>query len=58
MKDRIYELVKKIDDIISPYKKNIIIPLLKIIAIIIFCAIIARYLNGGETLADYANKMK
>lgn len=39
---------------LAPYKKNIIIPLLKILAIIIICAILVRFLSGGETLAEYA----
>lgn len=47
---------RKIDKAISPYKKNIIYPLLKILAIIIICVIISHFIGGHETLADYASK--
>ena len=50
------DFFKKIDKKISPYKKNIIYPLLKILGIILLCAVLARLLNGHETLADYAAK--
>lgn len=41
---------------LKPYQKNIIQPLLKIIAIIIVCAVVAHLMGGHETLQDYANK--
>ena len=53
---RIKAFFKAIGASLAPYKKNIIIPLLKILAIIIVCAIIARYMSGNETLAEYAAK--
>ena len=56
MKDKFTTLTKKLDALIAPYKKNIIIPLLKIIGIIIVCAILVRVIGGNETLADYAEK--
>lgn len=56
MKDKILGLINRFRDAVRPYKKNIIIPLLKIIAIIILCAILVRVMGGHETLADYARK--
>lgn len=56
MKTKIAEMYTKIKRAIAPYKKNIIIPLLKIFGIIIVCAIVVRLMSGHETLADYAKK--
>lgn len=56
MKSKIKDLISKIDKAITPYKKNLIIPLLKIIGIIIVCVVIARLMGGHETLAEYAAK--
>lgn len=56
MKSKINDLISKIDKAITPYKKNLIIPLLKIIGIIIVCVVIARLMGGHETLAEYAAK--
>lgn len=56
MKEKTIELIKKLNEKIEPYKKTLVIPILKILAIIIVCAVIARYLSGGETLSDYASK--
>lgn len=56
MKERIKSFFKRIGNTLAPYKKNIIFPLLKIIGIIIVCAVLVRLLNGHETLADYASK--
>ncbi len=56
MKQKINLLWSKFMKVIGPYKKNIIFPLLKISAIIIVCAIIVRFVNGRETLAEYAAK--
>lgn len=56
MKDKIISFIKKIDDIITPYKKNIVFPVLKILGIIILCAILVRVIGGHETLAQYAEK--
>ncbi len=53
---KIKAFFKALGAYLSPYKKNIIIPLLKILAIIIVCAIIARYMSGHETLAEFAAK--
>lgn len=50
------KLFNKINKAISPYKKNIIFPLLKILAVIILCLIILKLVGGNETLADYAAK--
>lgn len=55
---KIKAFVKRIIDKLSPYRKTIIVPLLKILAIIIICAIIAHYFGGRETLAEYAAKRK
>ena len=41
---------------LDPYKKNIIYPLLKILGIIIVCAVLVRVMSGNETLSDYAEK--
>lgn len=56
MKTKIVEMYTKIKKALAPYKKNIIIPLAKIIGIIIVCAVIVRLVSGHETLADYAKK--
>lgn len=63
MKETFDKFIKKIKkyidllwDILKPYKKNIIIPLLKILGVIIVCAILVRLVSGHETLADYAAK--
>lgn len=54
MMNKVKNFFSALWDYLAPYKKNIIIPLLKILAIIILCAIIVRFLAGGETLAEYA----
>lgn len=54
MKTRIQAFFNKIHNIIKPYEKNLIFPVLKIIAIIIICAVLVRLLGGNETLSDYA----
>ena len=56
MKDKLIAFFKRIDKKISPYKKNIIYPVLKILAIIIICALIVHFVGGHETLAQYAEK--
>lgn len=56
MKEKIIIFLKKIQNLLAPYKKNIIIPLAKIIGIIILCVLIARYMGGHETLLEYAAK--
>lgn len=54
--EQIKSFIGKIKEKLAPYQKNIIEPLLKILAIIIICAIIAHMLNSGETLAEFAAK--
>jgi len=56
MKTKIVDFFKKIHTICKPYEKNLIFPLLKIIGIIIICALVVRLMNGNETLSDYAAK--
>ena len=56
MKTKIAEMYTKFKKALAPYKKNIIIPLFKLLGIIIVCAVIVRLMNGRETLADYARK--
>lgn len=56
MKLKIKEGFQKLRAALKPYEKNIIIPLLKIIVIIIICMLIVRFLGGHETLAEFAAK--
>lgn len=56
MKLKIKALYTRIKDTLAPYQKNIIIPLLKILGIIIVCAVIAHLMGGNETLLEYAAK--
>lgn len=56
MKLKIKEIYEKIRLKLKPYQKNIINPLLKIILIIIICALIVHFMSGSETLLDYAMK--
>lgn len=56
MKEKILSIYEKIKKTLAPYKKNIIMPLLEIIGIIIVCALIVRFMGGHETLAQYAEK--
>lgn len=56
MKLKLKEAFRKLRDAIKPYEKNLIIPLLKIILIIIICMLIVRFLGGHETLAEFAAK--
>lgn len=56
MKLKLKELYIRIRDALAPYQKNIIQPLLKIIGIIIVCAVIAHLIGGNETLLEYAAK--
>lgn len=56
MKLKIKEHFRKFREAIKPYEKNLIIPLIKIILIIIICMIIVRFLGGHETLAEFAAK--
>ncbi|MCR4961300.1 MAG: hypothetical protein K6A74_07575 [Lachnospiraceae bacterium] len=56
MKEKLSAFWAKICKALRPYKKNVIIPLLKIIGIIILCAVLVRVMNGHETLAEYAAK--
>lgn len=56
MKLKLKEAFRKLRDTIKPYEKNLIIPLLKIILIIIICMLIVRFLGGHETLAEFAAK--
>ena len=56
MKEKIITLYKEFIALIEPYKKNLIIPLLKIMVIIIVCAIVAHFMSGNETLLEYAAK--
>ncbi len=56
MKLKLKEAFRKLRDTIKPYEKNLIIPLLKIILIIVICMLIVRFLGGHETLAEFAAK--
>ena len=56
MKDKIIEFFKVIKAFLAPYKKNIIIPLLKILGIIAVCALLVHFIGGHETLSQYASK--
>lgn len=56
MKLKFKAFYDKIKKALAPYQKNLIQPLLKILAIIIICAVIARLINGNETLLEYAAK--
>lgn len=56
MKNKFLMFIEKIDKKISPYKKNIIIPLLEILGIIIICVLIVHFVGGNETLSEYAEK--
>jgi len=56
MKLKIKALYDKIVKALAPYQKNIIQPLLKILGIIILCAVIAHLMGGNETLLEYAAK--
>lgn len=56
MLEKIKEAWGRFVKAVSPYKKNLIIPLLKIFAIIIVCALIAHFMGGNETLSEYAEK--
>ncbi len=56
MKLKIKELFVKVKAALAPYQKNIIQPLLKIIGIIIVCAVVAHLIGGNETLLEYAAK--
>ena len=38
------------------YGKKMIIPILEIVGMIILCAILVYFLNGDETLTEYAAK--
>ena len=49
-------MLKKIITYLKPYKKNIINPLIKIVAIIIISALLIHFLEGKETLAEYAKE--
>lgn len=54
MKLKIKALYEKIYNKLKPYWKRLILPLLKIIGIIIVCAVLSHLLGGSETLAEYA----
>lgn len=54
MKLKLKEIVHKIRTSLSPYKRNLIDPLIKIILIIIVCVLIVKFMTGGETLLEYA----
>lgn len=56
MKLKIKALYERIKSALAPYQKNLIQPILKIIAIIIVCAVIAHLMGGNETLLEYAAK--
>lgn len=56
MKLKFKEFYEKIKGLLAPYRKNIIEPLLKILAIIIICAVVAHLMGGHETLLEYAAK--
>lgn len=56
MKLKLKKAFRKLRDTIKPYEKNLIIPLLKIILIIVICMLIVRFLGGHETLAEFAAK--
>lgn len=57
MKTKIIEKIKSFyTSYIKPYRKNLIDPILKILAIIIVCAVLVRVMSGNETLSDYASK--
>ena len=56
MKAKIVNLFKRFYAVIKPYRKNLIDPLLKIIGIIIICALLVRFVSGNETLNEYASK--
>jgi len=54
MKTKAVDALKRAYGVIKPYRKKLIDPLLKIIGIIILCAILVRVISGNETLSDYA----
>lgn len=56
MKAKIINFFHKIKNALAPYKKNIIIPLLKILLIIIVCVILVKLITGGKTLTQYAEE--
>ena len=56
MTERIKAFIKAAGKALAPYKKNIIIPLLEIIGIIVICALIVHFISGHETLKQYAAK--
>ena len=56
MAERIKAFIKAAGKALAPYKKNIIIPLLEIIGIIVICALIVHFISGHETLKQYAAK--
>lgn len=56
MKEKLLNFFSKIKKALSPYKKNIIIPILEILGIIIICVLIVHFMGGHETLSDYAKK--
>lgn len=56
MKTKVIEAFKHFYSIIKPYRKNLIDPILKILAVIIICAVLVRIISGNETLSDYARK--
>lgn len=53
---KIKEKYENLRTLLSPYQKNLIQPLLKIIGIIIVCAVLAHLISGNETLLEYAQK--
>lgn len=56
MKDKVKEFIKKLYTFLKPYKNTITIPVLKILGIIIICALLVRFIGGHETLKQYADK--
>lgn len=56
MKDKLKDFIDKLYTFLKPYKNTIIIPVLKILGIIIACALIVHFIGGHETLKQYADK--
>ena len=56
MKDKFKDFITKLYTFLKPYKNTIISPLLKILAIIVICALLVHFIGGHETLKQYADK--
>jgi hypothetical protein len=56
MKDKLKDFIAKLYTFLKPYKNTIIIPVLKILGIVIICALLVHFIGGHETLKQYADK--